>query len=56
MLLRLNINHYSGCHKYILIMDNASWHKRKRTHWHNWQPIDLKQIIPATAGHFTVLL
>ena len=20
-----------------LIMDNASWHKRKTTNWHNWQ-------------------
>jgi transposase len=25
----------------ILIMDNASWHKRKTTHWHNWQPMYL---------------
>jgi hypothetical protein len=22
-------------------MDNASWHKRKTTHWHNWQPMYL---------------
>jgi transposase len=22
-------------------MDNASWHKRKMTHWHNWQPMYL---------------
>jgi transposase len=22
----------------ILIMDNASWRKRKATNWHNWQP------------------
>ena len=22
----------------ILIMDNASWHKRKTTNWHGWQP------------------
>jgi transposase len=22
----------------ILIMDNASWHKRKTTRWHSWQP------------------
>jgi len=22
----------------ILIMDNASWHKRKSTKWHGWQP------------------
>ncbi len=22
----------------ILIMDNASWHKRKATNWHSWQP------------------
>lgn len=22
----------------ILIMDNASWHKRKATNWHGWQP------------------
>ena len=22
----------------ILIMDNASWHKRKTTNWHSWQP------------------
>jgi len=24
-----------------LMMDNGSWHKRKMTHWHNWQPIYL---------------
>jgi len=23
----------------ILIMDNASWHKRKTTNWQNWQPM-----------------
>lgn len=22
----------------ILVMDNASWHKRKATNWHGWQP------------------
>lgn len=22
----------------ILIMDNASWHRRKTTNWHGWQP------------------
>lgn len=22
----------------ILIMDNATWHKRKKTNWHGWQP------------------
>ena len=22
----------------ILILDNASWHKRKSTNWHNWRP------------------
>lgn len=22
----------------ILIMDNASWHRRKKTKWHRWQP------------------
>ena len=22
----------------ILIMDNASWHRRKSTKWHRWQP------------------
>jgi len=22
----------------VLIMDNASWHKRKSTRWHEWQP------------------
>ena len=22
----------------ILIMDNASWHKRKSTNWHRWRP------------------
>jgi len=22
----------------VLIMDNASWHKRKATNWHRWQP------------------
>lgn len=24
--------------KNVLIMDNASWHKRKSTNWHGWQP------------------
>jgi transposase len=22
----------------VLIIDNASWHKRKATNWHSWQP------------------
>ena len=22
----------------ILIVDNATWHRRKDTHWHSWQP------------------
>lgn len=25
--------------KNILIMDNASWHKRKSLKWHNWEPM-----------------
>jgi len=25
----------------LLIMDNGSWHKRKMTHWHDWQPMYL---------------
>jgi len=25
----------------ILVMDNASWHKRKRTNWHGWKPMYL---------------
>jgi hypothetical protein len=28
------------------IMDNASWHKRKTTHWHNWQPMYLPPYSP----------
>jgi transposase len=27
-------------------MDNASWHKRKTTHWHNWQPMYLPPYSP----------
>jgi transposase len=23
---------------FILIIDNATWHRRKATHWHRWQP------------------
>ena len=30
----------------ILIMDNASWHKRKSTNWHNWQPMYLPPYSP----------
>jgi transposase len=30
----------------ILIMDNASWHKRKTTNWHNWQPMYLPPYSP----------
>ena len=30
----------------ILIMDNASWHKRKTTQWHNWQPMYLPPYSP----------
>ena len=30
----------------ILIMDNASWHKRKSTTWHNWQPMYLPPYSP----------
>ncbi len=29
-----------------LIMDNASWHKRKSTNWHNWQPMYLPPYSP----------
>ena len=28
------------------IMDNASWHKRKTTNWHNWQPMYLPPYSP----------
>jgi hypothetical protein len=31
---------------HILIMDNASWHKRKTTNWHNWQPMYLPPYSP----------
>jgi len=31
---------------FILIIDNASWHKRKTTHWHNWQPMYLPPYSP----------
>jgi transposase len=27
-------------------MDNASWHKRKTTNWHNWQPMYLPAYSP----------
>ena len=27
-------------------MDNASWHKRKTTHWHSWQPMYLPPYSP----------
>jgi len=27
-------------------MDNASWHKRKTTNWHNWQPMYLPPYSP----------
>ena len=30
----------------ILIMDNASWHKRKTTNWHSWQPMYLPPYSP----------
>ena len=30
----------------ILIMDNGSWHKRKTTHWHSWQPMYLSPYSP----------
>ena len=30
----------------ILIMDNASWHKRKSTNWHGWQPMYLPPYSP----------
>ena len=32
------------CH--ILIMDNASWHKRKTTNWYSWQPMYLPPYSP----------
>jgi transposase len=28
-------------------MDNVSWHKRKATNWHNWQPMYLPPYLPA---------
>ena len=31
---------------FILIIDNASWHKRKTTNWHNWQPMYLPPYSP----------
>jgi hypothetical protein len=33
---------------HILIMDNASWHKRKTTSWHNWQPMYCSPIRPTS--------
>jgi transposase len=30
----------------ILVMDNASWHKGKRTKWHGWQPMYLPPYSP----------
>ena len=30
----------------ILVMDNASWHKRKNTNWHGWQPMYLPPYSP----------
>ena len=30
----------------ILVMDNASWHKRKSTNWHGWQPMYLPPYSP----------
>lgn len=30
----------------ILVMDNASWHKRKSTDWHGWQPMYLPPYSP----------
>jgi transposase len=32
--------------KNILIVDNASWHKRKSTKWHGWQPMYLPAYSP----------
>jgi hypothetical protein len=31
---------------HILIMDNATWHRRKATHWRRWQPTYLRHIRP----------
>jgi transposase len=30
----------------VLIMDNASWHRRKTTDWHGWQPKYLPSYSP----------
>ena len=30
----------------ILIIDNGSWHKRKTTNWHSWQPMYLPPYWP----------
>jgi len=30
----------------ILILDNASWHKRKTTNWHGWEPMYLPPYSP----------
>lgn len=32
--------------KNVLIMDNASWHRRKSTTWHGWQPMYLPAYSP----------
>jgi putative transposase len=32
--------------KNVLIMDNASWHRRKSTNWHGWQPMYLPAYSP----------
>jgi transposase len=30
----------------ILVLDNASWHKRKKTNWHEWEPMYLPPYSP----------
>lgn len=32
--------------RHILILDNASWHRRKSTHWNGWEPLYLPPYSP----------
>ncbi|MGD2099365.1 MAG: hypothetical protein PVG35_17450, partial [Desulfobacterales bacterium] len=37
----------------ILIVDNATWHRRKDIHWHRWQP---KYLPPYSPGKLSLSL
>ena len=30
----------------ILVLDNASWHRKKSLNWHGWQPLNLPAYSP----------